>query len=79
MCIRDRGQQILALTSSHFCAAERQFRTPLDYGGKRTPTAQWTATAAGGCLVGPAGQGVRIKAVTFGRVRDCLLYTSRCV
>lgn len=64
------GQQILALTSSHFCAAERQFRTPLDYGGKRTPTAQWTATAAGGCLVSPAGQGVRIKAVTFGRVRD---------
>ena len=59
-----------ALTSSHFCTAERQFRTPLDYGGKRTPTAQWTATAAGGCLVSPAGQGVRIKAVTFGRVRD---------
>ncbi len=64
------GQRVLALTSSHFCAAERQFRTPLDYGGKRTPTAQWTATAAGGCLVSPSGEGVRVKAVTFGRVRD---------
>jgi len=36
-----------ALTSSHFCTAERQFRTPLSYGAVRTPTAQWTATAAG--------------------------------
>ena len=29
------GRQILAMTSSHFCAAERQFRTPLEYGAKR--------------------------------------------
>jgi len=62
--------RVLAMTSSHFCAAERQFRTPLCYGGKRTPTAQWTATAAGCCLVHPAGQGIPIRAVTFGRVQD---------
>ena len=63
----------LAFTSSHFCAAERQFRTPLDYGGKRTTTAQWTATAAGACLVSPGGagaQGVPVRSVTFGRVQD---------
>ena len=42
------AHEILAMSSSHFCAAERQFRTPLEYGGKRTPTAQWTATA---CLL----------------------------
>lgn len=36
-----------ALTSSHFASAERQYRFPLGYGGQRTPTAQWTATAAG--------------------------------
>ena len=59
-----------ALTSSHFCTAERQFRTPLSYGAVRTPTAQWTATAAGACLLRPAGQGVGIRAVTFGRVQD---------
>lgn len=64
------GRQILAMTSSHFCAAERQFRTPLEYGAKRTPTAQWTATAAGCCLLHPAGQGVGIAAATFGRVED---------
>ncbi|MBQ1305408.1 MAG: hypothetical protein IIY44_03320 [Erysipelotrichales bacterium] len=34
-------------TSSHFCASERQFRFPLEYGGQRPLTAQWTATAAG--------------------------------
>ena len=61
---------LLAMTSSHFCTAERQFRTPLSYGAVRTPTAQWTATAAGACLLRPAGQGVGIRAVTFGRVQD---------
>jgi len=30
------GGQALASTSSHFCAAERQFRFPLEYGGQRT-------------------------------------------
>ena len=45
------------MTSSHFCTAERQFRTPLSYGAVRTPTAQWPATAAGACLLRPAGQG----------------------
>lgn len=64
------AERVLALTSSHFCAAERQFRTPLEYGAKRTPTAQWTATAAGCCLLHPAGQGVGIAAATFGRVED---------
>lgn len=64
------GKQVLAFTSSHFCAAERQFRTPLDYGGKRTPTAQWTATAAGACLLSPGGKGVAVHSVTFGRVQD---------
>lgn len=58
------------ITSSHFCAAERQFRTPLNYGGKRAPTAQWTATASGCCLLSRTGQGVRIGAVGFGRIRD---------
>ena len=60
-----------AVTSSHFCTAERQFRTPLEYGAKRTPTAQWTATAAGACLVRAHGSaGVPVLSVTFGRVQD---------
>ncbi len=58
-----------AVTSSHFCTAERQFRFPLEYGGQRTPTAQWTATAAGCVLVG-MGNGVHIDEVCIGRIVD---------
>ena len=39
------GEHTAAITSSHFCAAERQFRFPLEYGGQRTPTSQWTPWA----------------------------------
>jgi len=39
-----------SVTSSHFCTAERQFRFPLDYGGQRPPTAQWTVTGSGAFL-----------------------------
>ncbi len=59
-----------AVTSSHFCSAERQFRFPLEYGGQRTPTSQWTATAAGSAVVGMGGKGVRIAAMCAGRVTD---------
>ena len=40
-----------ALTTSHNSAAERQFRTPIEYGGQRAPTAQWTSTAAGAFIL----------------------------
>ena len=59
-----------ALTSSHFASAERQYRFPLGYGGQRTPTAQWTVTGSGCCIVGGSGSGVRIEAATIGRVQD---------
>ncbi len=64
------AQRTLAVTSSHFCVAERQFRTPLDYGGKRTPTAQWTVTGAGAVLIQPTGNGPFLRAASFGRVQD---------
>jgi 3-oxoacyl-[acyl-carrier-protein] synthase III len=41
----------VAMTSSHFSTAERQFRMPMAYGGQRTPTAQWTATASGAVVL----------------------------
>ena len=31
------AKRAIAVTSSHFCSAERQFRFPLDYGSQRTP------------------------------------------
>ncbi len=59
-----------AVTSSHFCSAERQFRYPLAYGGQRTPTAQWTATAGGCAIVGMGGKGAHIREICAGRVVD---------
>ena len=40
-----------AVTSSHNASAERQFRTPLEYGAQRPPTGQWTVTGSGAVLV----------------------------
>lgn len=45
-----------AVTSSHFCSSERQFRTPLEYGSQRTPTAQRTVTGSGAFIVGKGGK-----------------------
>lgn len=59
-----------AVTSSHFCTAERQFRFPLEYGGQRPQTAQWTATASGSAVVGMGGSGVKIADVCIGRIVD---------
>lgn len=39
------------LTTSHNSAAERQFRSPIEYGGQRSPSAQWTSTAAGAFIL----------------------------
>ena len=63
-------QNVCAMTSSHFCSAERQFRNPLEYGGQRTPTAQWTVTGAGAVVLKNAPGGPRITHVTTGKVVD---------
>lgn len=59
-----------AMTSSHYCTAERQYRMPVPYGSQRTPTAQWTATAAGAVILSRSGRGPKITHVTVGRVVD---------
>lgn len=58
------------VTTSHNCAAERQFRLPLEYGGQRPPTAQWTATAGGCVLLEGGDHGVCITALMAGRMID---------
>ena len=64
------GKYAAAVTSSHFCSAERQYRTPLEYGSQRTPTAQWTATASGCLILGSEGRGPKVTAVTCGKIVD---------
>ena len=58
-----------AVTSSHNCSSERQFRTPIEYGAQRAPTAQWTVTGAGAFILGSDG-GVRIAEGMPGIVVD---------
>ena len=64
------ARNAVCATSSHFCAAERQYRFPLEYGSVRTPTAQWTVTGAGSCVVGCGEKGVAIAAATVGKITD---------
>ena len=59
------------VTTSHNSAAERQFRTPIEYGGQRTPTAQWTATASGAFILGEGGD-IKIKNGMIGKIVDGL-------
>ena len=70
LCSAGMADGLLAMTSSHFCTAERQYRMPVPYGSQRTPTAQWTATAAGCCILGDQGDGPYITHVTCGKIVD---------
>ncbi len=66
------------VTTSHNSAAERQFRTPLEYGAQRSPTAQWTSTAAGAFILtsdeelirSSKHSGVKIADFMIGRIVD---------
>ena len=64
------GRYAAAMASSHFCSAERQYRTPLEYGSQRTPTAQWTVTGAGAVILSGSGSGPYITHVTPGKIID---------
>ena len=64
------AERVVCLTSSHFCSAEKQYRNPLEYGGQRTPTAQWTATASGAAILAKEGNGPRITHITTGKIVD---------
>ncbi len=54
------------MTSSHYCAAERQYRTPLEYGAQRAPTAQWTVTGAGAFILGGSKEKEPLAHITNG-------------
>ena len=63
--------QAAAVTASHFCTAERQYRLPLNYGGQRPQTAQWTVTGSGAVLMGSRQENEPFAdAAVFGRVVD---------
>jgi stage V sporulation protein AD len=64
------GDYVLALTSSHFASAEKQFRYPLEYANQRPLSATWTVTGSGAFVLGREGGKVRITGVTPGKIMD---------
>lgn len=66
----ENATRAAVVSTSHNCAAERQFRLPLEYGGQRTPTAQWTATAGGAAILAPCESGTLVRALLPGRMVD---------
>ena len=64
------GEWAAVVVSSHFCTAERQYRTPLEYGGQRTPTAQWTVTGSGCIILARDGNGPYVTHATIGKIVD---------
>lgn len=64
------GEYVLAVTSSHFGSAEKEFRFPLGYANQRPLSAQWTVTGSGAYVVGIRKSHVRISGVTIGKIVD---------
>jgi len=72
------ADRVIALTSSHFAGAEKQFRMPLDYGNQRPYSATWTVTGSGAVIIADRKYANRsngealilIKGVTTGKIVD---------
>ena len=64
------GDRVLAVTSSHFGTAEKEFRFPLAYGNQRPPSASWTVTGSGACVLGKTKSRVKITGATTGKIID---------
>ncbi len=64
------ANHVLVGASSHFCAAEKQFRFPLELGTQRPPYASWTVTGSGSAVLGKTGNGPAITEITTGKIVD---------
>ncbi|MBE6578241.1 MAG: stage V sporulation protein AD [Ruminococcaceae bacterium] len=60
----------VAMASSHFCTAERQYRFPPEYGSQRPPTAQYTVTGAGAFYLTREKASLRVADGVIGRIVD---------
>ncbi len=64
------AHNVIGLASSHFCASERQYRFPLEYGSTRTPTSQNTVTGCGAFLMSDKKSNIKIKSAVIGKIVD---------
>lgn len=63
------AKHCLAVTSSHFASAEKQFRYPLEYASQRPLSTSWTVTGSGAFIVSETGT-VKITGITTGKMMD---------
>lgn len=64
------AKEVVAITSSHNLAAEKQFRFPNEYGGPKPKTATFTATGAVGFRMSKKPAKYKIKTATIGKIID---------
>lgn len=71
------ADKVMAVTSSHFAGAEKQFRFPLDYGNQRPYSASWTVTGSGAVILANTNtQGenkdarIVVTGTTIGKIVD---------
>lgn len=64
------ANQVMAVTSSHFGSAEKEFRFPLLYANQRPLSTQWTVTGSAAYIVGTIRSRVKITEVTVGKIID---------
>ena len=77
------ADRVVALTSSHFASAEKQFRFPLGYGNQRPQAATWTVTGSGAVVLSSqfdtkkklsrktdVQKIVQVRGVTTGKIVD---------
>lgn len=64
------ADNVIAVASSHFASAERQFRFPLAYGNQRPYAATWTVTGCGAVVVGKQKGFAKITGITTGKIVD---------
>ena len=71
MCVAaGYADHVLAITSSHFASAEKQFRFPVEYANQRPLSATWTVTGSGAFVVGKSGGKAKITGITTGVITD---------
>ncbi|MDE6759894.1 MAG: stage V sporulation protein AD [Lachnospiraceae bacterium] len=61
---------VLAVASSHFGGAEKQFRFPLEYGNQRPMSSTWTVTGCGAFVLSKVYGDTMITGITTGKVVD---------
>jgi len=64
------AKHALASACSHNASVEKQYRYPTEYGSQKPPTAQYTVTGAGACVLSHEGEGLAVTSATIGRVID---------